>query len=751
MMQAENKLKAMNKKTKAALNMRVTSEITKLQKEANSQIEGLRLMSKEARAEMRKEMLEAVRAAADEAKSNLADATKNMKTEFTKAAADEAKAAKKNAAARNKIAAAIADNRKAAKRSLVDAVKGMEKSLLALKTETRKKIKKTNRKVTAFGDALKKEATEVKALMKANMIKLTSKINTAEEQAGKAIKGANAASAAGFKAAMKQAKSAFASAAKAADKKFANHYSKMAKHRSKTDSALADSIITMNLSIAKQAALADRRFSKTVKDIKAARKQASAQVQAARKSFATELSTVTTAIKDQETRLSGDIAIVAETLRTNKAEQMVINRHTSAELKRIKNLVNDHSTKSTKARGKIKKLLDENKRAAAEEVDALDKLFENKIGRIRSKANANSVEAAQDLTKATKTMYSKFAAVQVKAAYENKQSAAAIVTYEKQAAAGIAAAKKAFSTRLNQLTNVVAANAKKTEQGLEVLTGVIKSSKQAGKADRVLIKKQVKSMGLDMNKRIVKAIQRGEAKAKKVAENAMANLKGMKKAMLIEVTERVENAADNIFKTVQANHQKLADNYLSLKAYAVAASDKVQDYVSKGKGKNLSSLGDVLSTVAALADIKEPKAESIGMGGSSLPAIFTGDNIKVDDSVSKINGLVNEYTTTTNSVRQRWSMGLGKYLLQKLEESMQAKGVLQVDKVSQKSGNFVFLNGHAVGLSNKLNDFESLAVRMNAYEATLAKLTASLSGKVHHPAKAAKKMVYAKGPEWQGN
>merc|ERR1712023_162994 len=117
------------------------------------------------------------------------------------------------------------------------------------------------------------------------------------------------------------------------------------------------------------------------------------------------------------------------------------------------------------------------------------------------------------------------------------------------------------------------------------------------------------------------------------------------------------------------------------------------------------------------------------------------------NSVSKINGLVKEYVQVANGVRMRWPMGLGKYLLLKLEASMSKKGVLQVDKVSEKSGNWVFLNGHAVGLSNKLNDFESLAVRMSHYEATLAKMTAGLSGK--HSGKVAK--ISVGPPEWPGN
>merc|ERR1711934_816864 len=195
---------------------------------------------------------------------------------------------------------------------------------------------------------------------------------------------------------------------------------------------------------------------------------------------------------------------------------------------------------------------------------------------------------------------------------------------------------------------------------------------------------------------------------------------------------------------------KLADNYLSLKAYAVTAESAVTKYVAAGKGKNLSSLGDLISSIASLADVTVEKAEGLSPA-SEIPAIFSSETIKVDNSISKIHALVNEYTEVTSSCRERWPMGLGKYLLLKLEQSMTEKGVLQVDKVDGKSGNWVFVNGHAVGLSNKLNDFESLAVRMGHYEATLAKLTAALSGKVEAGAAAKEvKPTYAK-EYWAGN
>merc|ERR1712054_179896 len=104
-----------------------------------------------------------------------------------------------------------------------------------------------------------------------------------------------------------------------------------------------------------------------------------------------------------------------------------------------------------------------------------------------------------------------------------------------------------------------------------------------------------------------------------------------------------------------------------------------------------------------------------------------------------------EYSSACAQVRQRWPMGLGKYLLSQLEASMLSKGVLQVDKVQGKTGNFVYINGRPVGLSNKLDDFAKLASRMSVYESVLAKLTAKLSVP-HKPAK-----FFAKPPEWQGN
>jgi len=743
----ESSLMKLNEKSKAALNSKITTEISQLTKEANSQIEGLRFNSKEARAEMRKELTEAVRAMAKEAKENLDKETEKVKAAFISMNEKEDAAASESAAARAALAESVAAEKAAAKEALDNNVATLTKSLLALKKETQEKVKKTNSDVAAYAKALGKEADEVASLMQNQVNTLTGKIDDEKKAASGAITAADAASAAGFAKVSDEITAALDEAAKASADKFGKVYKDMAKDREELDKALASSTNNMNDSIAKEAALADDRFSKTVKNIEAARKQASDQVISARKEFSTQISSLTSNIKEMETRLVGQVMVVSGDVVENRAVQARVNNANAAEQKRIEKLMNDNQSASKKARGALRMVLDENKRAAAEETKELDTLFKQKVASVRSKMADNARDAAKDLTAATSDMYGKMAAVQRDNMAANEANKGAINKYATDSAAAIASSKADFGQRLTALTNTVAFNHAATEKGLQVLTGVIRDEKKMAAEDRKLVTEQNKAMGADMQKKIVQAIQLGEAKAKAVESQARANLDSTVQSMLVQITNTVEKYADMAFKTISGDHTKIADNYLSLKAYAVTASGSLDDYTAKGKGKNLSSLGDLLGSIAALSAVKPQKAEGLSASGE-LPAIFTSDKVKVDNKVSKINGMVNEFVSTTNDVRKRWPMGLGKYLLLKLEASMSDKGVLQVDKIDDKQGNYVFLNGHSVGLSNKLNDFETLAVSMGAYEATLAKITAELSGKAKKVM--AKRAVSYEGPEWDG-
>merc|ERR1719359_1714052 len=128
-------------------------------------------------------MLYAVRSAAAQAKKNLAAVVRMTKGKFSALEKAEAAAAKKSAGARAAIAAKLAASKKTATRALTDAVSGLNRAMIALKSETQGKIKKTNKSLDSYAKRMSKNAAAVDAAMKANVNALTSKINAARKAA----------------------------------------------------------------------------------------------------------------------------------------------------------------------------------------------------------------------------------------------------------------------------------------------------------------------------------------------------------------------------------------------------------------------------------------------------------------------------------------------------------------------------------------------------------------------------------------
>merc|ERR1711871_523215 len=251
---------------------------------------------------------------------------------------------------------------------------------------------------------------------------------------------------------------------------------------------------------------------------------------------------------------------------------------------------------------------------------------------------------------------------------------------------------------------------------MEEATGVIYDWKSAADADRELIREEQRAMNSDLNKRIVKAIQIGEAKAKQVLEGATA----------IE------------------DRNTIANNYLSLKGYAGAGQDKILEYVQKGEGKGLSSIGDLLMQIAVVSDIKTKPAEGLSAGGGELTPAFGGDIVPDVKEITKVNGLCDEYYKVRANVDGAWPYGLGKYLLMKLSASMAGPGVLTVGKKDGAAGQWVYINSEAVGLSSHMSEFEDVAVRITTYQDFLASLAASL------PQIQVAKPIVVPPPEWDG-
>merc|ERR1711988_1779643 len=198
---------------------------------------------------------------------------------------------------------------------------------------------------------------------------------------------------------------------------------------------------------------------------------------------------------------------------------------------------------------------DENKAAAAQEVKALQRDTCRRIAHARARASRNRIAMARDLTRATKKFYKKMSKMQNAQPSAHRKLNRSISASKVATRNALKHAKRLFNSKIVMLSNTVAANLKRNQADISRVTGVVMNIAKANAADR-------------------RIIQLGEARAKACAQRIAEYQKGaVKRFLRVELTEKLENAADDCFKAISGKRNKIADNYLSLKAYAISAKD----------------------------------------------------------------------------------------------------------------------------------------------------------------------------------
>merc|ERR1712178_242638 len=467
-----------------------------------------------------------------------------------------------------------------------------------------------NKKLASEYDTMMANAKAVGEEMKNNVALIEASLDNAREAANVELKNADAASLARYNEVIQAVKDG----AEAADESFVLVYEKMATDANEVRENLASAVSTLNDKIAKKAAIEDERFSKTVKDIAAARAAAAEETAQAKRDMMAQMLETKNKLHEVENKVINEIQVVSEMIVSDKAAQHKINKNVQAQMDALEKKSDTDFSASKRARGKLKAILDENKRIAQEEVNALYEHTGKELTKLAKKQNEHLLGFKQDLTQATEGLYGKLSADKVAQANAQKPLAGQLDTAKAAVAAEITSAKELFESRVITLTNAIGANKKYFVDHMHDMTGVVTDWKKASDADRADIRKVRNAMVSDLHIGIERAIAIGEAKAKAVQERAIENINSEKKTLLTTISVAVENMADNVFATVQGHHAKIADNYLK-----------------KGKTKGLNSVGDLLSTLAATAGEAPPAAtEGEGFGAESIPSVFSGKEVKVD-------------------------------------------------------------------------------------------------------------------------
>merc|ERR1711871_918615 len=409
-LQIEKNTAKMNKKTRAELNGRIQTEIGVLTKRIKKYIADLREENKKARHKLKQTILGALNDAAKEAKKNLKSMVQWSNKKFVSLEKTFAKNQKAGAKGRAALRARIKRNHKAMKRGIKDAVLAQAKALMTLKSETNRKIKKANRDLGAQGKLMEKNAREVNAKMKANEKNLKIKIANARRAAKTSLKAANKASSERKVKSLALINKSPKAAKKRMDATFGKVYVQMGKDRAAISRKMGADFERLNAALAKNIAIQQVQFSKTVKDIKAAKKAAAKQVADEKKAFTMRLHGLMSTLKAQEKKLTGEVGVVSDMNTSYRRQQATVNRRVTATIKKIQKVSNQRHSQAKRARATIRKIMNANKLIAAREVKALAASAQARIQKLRTHQKNLVRDQARDLRQATRTMVGRMSA-----------------------------------------------------------------------------------------------------------------------------------------------------------------------------------------------------------------------------------------------------------------------------------------------------------------------------------------------------
>merc|ERR1712054_560445 len=246
---------------------------------------------------------------------------------------------------------------------------------------------------------------------------------------------------------------------------------------------------------------------------------------------------------EDDFRVQSQIAVVCSGVGLHMTEAVFAAR-TNKSQKAVQDLVkhyNDKVSVSPRAKGVLRKLMNENKVAAAHEVVTVQKMVEAKaIGFLNKNSLTSKWTPKEDLVVATTKLHK------------------AIVA---KGGPAIKTKKAAFGTSLGYLVNAIAAGQKKFRSMLEDVTGANMRWNQGDDVDHKVTKALVGVLKEWMSFAVVTSIQAGILKAKEEEEDD-GSAKG---AMFPTIASAIEGATDAAYGKIQASRTNIGDNYLSLK------------------------------------------------------------------------------------------------------------------------------------------------------------------------------------------
>merc|ERR1712057_153795 len=328
-----------------------------------------------------------------------------VQAKFARFAERENKRNKRTIARSRKTREIMRKNKATAAKHLKIAVLNQQRALAALASATNAKIKQTNKHIAANAAQIKENAKKARKDLEKAMDRFDHKMAHVTEQAKKGRSKLAAQAVAQDKRFRQYANNKIKEIGAQTAAQFRKVRATMARDRAHADMALKHASARMDAALNANKALQDRRFTKTVSDIAAAKKEANARVSKFRRDFKVSILQLSGVVHEQAAKLNNRVTQLSGVVQNNKLEQAKVNRQVSAELKRMVKIGDARYKEHLKKDKELRRLMDKNKAETASRMHKMANSFYTQISKIRKQMKRDRAHAERRLAAKTAGLY----------------------------------------------------------------------------------------------------------------------------------------------------------------------------------------------------------------------------------------------------------------------------------------------------------------------------------------------------------
>merc|ERR1719183_314345 len=255
----------------------------------------------------------------------------------------------------------VAKDKRESQRHLHLAVSAWQKATNAWSASTNARIDRMNAHVAANAAQIKENAKKARKDLEVTMHKWDHQVNNFKTTEKNARSKLSAQFAAQSKATRAWANNKIKGFVAQTAAKFNDVETAMAKQRHEIDMQLRQATMRFEASLNAAKALEDKRYSQTVADIAAAKKEAKQKVKAASSEFKVGLLQLSSVVKEQVTKVNNRIDNAADVVRSDAAAQAKVNANVNAEMTRMIAVGNKRYKQHLKDDVELQKLISKDK------------------------------------------------------------------------------------------------------------------------------------------------------------------------------------------------------------------------------------------------------------------------------------------------------------------------------------------------------------------------------------------------------